>query len=501
MLGEISILEIFNPIVLIINLAGVAAGIIFGFLPGLSGTMAVALVLPFTFGLDPIPALTLLVAVYVGSTYGGAVTAILIRTPGTPSAVVTTLDGYPMAQQGRAKEALSAAVIVSFFGGIISAAILIFSASKVAKIALNFGPAEYFAIGLFGLSIVTTLSAKNMKKGIFGACFGIMLGTIGVDPVGGLIRYTFGNKSLMAGLQLVAVIIGIFAISEILTKLSNVNKPKDFIMQDMNKGKIVSGRTLWANKINIIRSSIIGTVVGMIPGTGGGTAAWISYNETMRNSKDKDSFGKGNVAGLIASESANNGVTGGAIIPLLTLGVPGDSITAVMLGALMIQGLAPGPSLFQEHGDIVTGIYIMLIIANVFMLILGMVAIPAFIKVLRIPESILMSSVLLLCVVGSFAMRNNIFDVKVAVVIGIVGFFYAKAGFPIPPVVIGMVLGSMVESNFRRTLIVGNGSYAYFMTRPIAAVFICIAVFTFFYPVVKQFINKRKNKETISYEN
>lgn len=486
-----SILSLSN---IIICAGGCLFGILFGFLPGLSSTMAVAVILPFTFGMESVPAFSLLMGTYCGSMFGGAITAILIKTPGTPQNAATVLDGYPMAQQGRAQEALSTATICSFIGGIFSCVVLMFLAKPLADVALRFGPPEYFAVGVFGLSVVSSLAGRNILKGVIGACFGLMLSTIGCDPLTGVMRFTFGSNKLMAGMQIVAVLIGLFALAEVLSKLETAHRPKEKDSVASLSGRMVSLRTLFGHWINMARSAVIGVVVGIIPGTGGGTAAWLSYNAALRASKHSDEFGKGSIEGVVASETANNAVTGGALIPLLSLGIPGDTVTAVMLGALMIKGLTPGPTLFAEHADVVNSIYVLLLIANIFMLIFGLLSVRFLVKVLRVPTSILFSVVLLLCCVGSFAMRNNVFDVEVAVVMGVIGFLLSKAGFTVPPILLGMILGSTIESNLRRSLIMSGGSASIFFTRPIALVLLAAAIVMFFWPIVRQGLDSRKKK-------
>lgn len=473
-------------------LLGVVLGIIFGFLPGLSATMGVAIMMPFTFGMDPIPSFALLLGVYVGGIYGGSITAILIRTPGTPASAATVLDGYPMSQQHRGREALSAATLGSFIGGIFSCVVLILLARQVANFALKFGPPEYFAVGMFGLSIVSSLAGKNILKGIIAACIGLMLGTIGMDPVTGAMRFTFGITGMLGGIQLVAALVGLFAVSEVISKLAGMSRAANITEVHVDNSKIVSAKTLLKNWVNLLRSSIIGTVIGIIPGTGSGTASWLSYNEAKRVSKSPETFGKGNIEGLLASEVANNAVTGGALVPLLTLGVPGDAVTAVLLGSLMIQGLTPGPTLFTDSPDVVNGIYIMLVIANIFMCILGLLGVPLFVKVLKVPSGILMSCVLVLCAVGSYAIRNNLFDVGAAMLLGVVGYLLIRADFPIPPILLGLILGSMIESNYRRAMTMSKGDPSIFFTRPICLVLLVVAVIAFCWPFIRSLLAKRR---------
>lgn len=469
---------------------GTVVGIIFGFLPGLSATMGVALMMPFTFGMPLVNSMALLLGVYCGGIYGGSITAILIRTPGTPASAATVLDGYPLTQQGLAKRALDTATLSSLLGGLFSCVILILLARRVANFALSFGNAEYFAVGIFGLSMVTALSSKNIRKGIVSCILGFMLSTIGLDSLSGATRFTLGNIYMMAGIETVTALVGLFAISEFFSKLQGVGKkgPDSTIAKYGGKGMHIFDlvKNHWGN---LLRSSIIGTIVGIIPATGSGTAGWISYNEAKRASKDPDSFGKGNVDGIIASESSNNAVTGGALIPLLTLGVPGDTVTAVLLGALMLQGITPGPMLFVQRPDEVNTIYVLMILANVFFAILGVTCVPLFVKVLKVPSSALMAGVLALCCIGAFAVRGYVFDIQCALVLAIVGYLFNKTDYPIPPVLLGLLLGKTIESNFRRAMTQTDGDWTVFFTRPICCALLVISIAAFCWPIVKAIID------------
>lgn len=489
------LLSIFSVTNLALSLFGVIVGIIFGFLPGLSATMGVALVMPFTFGMDSISAFALLLGVYCGGIYGGSITAILIRTPGTPASAATVLDGYPMTERGQARLALSTATIASFWGGLFSCVVLIVGARAIANFALQFGPAEYCAVAIFGISMVSSLSKKNIVKGVISACLGLMLGTVGVDQISGVPRFTLGNVNFMAGIELVSALIGLFALTEVFNKLENIRTMKPYPDVGELGGKGIGIFELVIKyPFNMLRSAIIGTIVGIIPATGSGTASWISYNEAIRASKHPENFGKGEINGVIASECANNAVTGGALVPLLSLGVPGDSVTAILMGSLMIQGLTPGPSLFLDHADTVNGIYVMLVIANIFMLILGLSGIRLFLKVLKVPTSTLMTCVLALCCVGAYAVRNNAFDVGVALVLGVFGYLFVKCGYPTTPALLGLILGSTIETNFRRAMTISNGDITTFITRPISCVLLIIAVIAFVAPIISNIRASLKKK-------
>lgn len=493
MTGVFSGLTFYN---LLLSFLGTAIGIIFGAIPGLTATMGVALFLPFTFGMEAVEAFALLLGIYCGGTYGGAITAILIRTPGSPASAATALDGYPMAQKGQAAKALTVAVVASAIGGLISCFALILIAPQLANFAMKFGPPEYFAVGIFGLSIVASLSGDNLKKGILMAALGLLLTTIGLDPITGNTRFTFGTVHLMAGINFIPVLIGVFAISEVLNNLEKTCCPgKQEQITNIQIANIHGiGLTLQDMKSsisNFIRSSVIGTVVGVIPATGSGIAGWISYNTARNSSKNPGNFGKGDLQGVIASETANNAVTGGALVPLLTLGIPGDVVTAIMLGALMVQGLTPGPNLFVEHRDVINGIYVMLFVSNIFMLIQGLAGLKLFVSVLKVPMRILMPIVLILCLIGAYAIQNSILDMGIALFMGIIGYLLGKLDYSMPSLLLGMVLGNMIEANFRRSMTMSHGSLNIFIARPISMVFIAISIFCCVFPIIRR-MKKRK---------
>jgi putative tricarboxylic transport membrane protein len=464
---------------------GVFVGITFGCMPGLTATMGIVLFLPFTFGMDPVASFALLLGIYVGGVYGGSITAILIKTPGTASSAATVLDGYPLAVKGEGSEALSMSTIASFVGGVISCVALMLLAPQLARVALKFGPAEYFAVGMFGISIVASISSTNLIKGLLSALFGLLIITVGMDPLEGSLRFTFGNYNLSAGINATPALIGMFAIAEVLEKIETTYKGKIKGTVTVIQGKMVGWKVIKANIVNLIRSSLIGTGIGIIPATGTGVASWLSYNEAKRASKEPELFGNGSYEGIVASEAANNAVTGGALIPLLTLGIPGDIITAVMMGALIIQGITPGPKLFIDQMDIVTGIYLMLLLANVFMLIFGLSGVRLFIKVLKVPVEYLMPIVAVLCFVGAFAVQNSLFDLKVVLGMGVIGYLFNKAEMPIPPMLLGILLGKILEANLRRALVISHGDWTIFLTRPICLGLLIVSVLSFLWPILR----------------
>lgn len=460
------------PAALLANLAGVALGIVFGALPGLTATMGLALLIPLTFGMPPVVAFSALLGVYVGAVYAGSITAILVGTPGTAAAAAALLEGPALTRKGEAKKALTMTTVASVLGGIFSCIVLIFVSPQLAKVALTFGPPEYFALAVFGLSIVAGVSGKSLLKGIIAGLIGLFIATIGMDPIDGTNRFTLGNVNLLNGINVVPALVGLFAISEVLTRIEG--KSEQLKSKFTNSSIGLKAADLKKNWFNILRSSAIGTFIGIIPATGSGVASFVAYNEAKRAAKDKESYGKGNIDGIAATESANSAVTGGALVPLLTLGIPGDVITAVMLGALMIQGLTPGPMLFTTNGDVVYGIFAALILANIFMLFLGLGATKIFPKLLRIPEGILMPVIVVLCILGSYSIANSMFDVFIMLLFGILGYIMLKVELPLAPLLLALILAPIAETNFRRSMLLSQQDLSIFFTRPISLVILSV---------------------------
>lgn len=482
------------------NFAGVFVGIVFGIIPGLTATLGVALFLPFTFGMEAVSAFAFLLGLYVGGYYGGVVPAILIKTPGSPGNAPSVLDGYPMCQKGQALEALSMSTVVAFIGGILSCVALIFIAPTLAQFALMFGPAEYFSMGVFGISIVSILSTGNLLKGVIAACIGLAIASIGMDPITGTLRFTFGIPRLLGGFNLIAVLIGLFALSEVFDKLST-SRVKVGLTENIDNitGNYAKFKVYKDNFGNIMRSSIIGIIVGIMPATGPAVASWLSYNECKRASKHKHLFGTGLPESVIASATAANAVPGGALVPTLTLGIPGDSVTAVMMGALMLQGLVPGPTLFVEHGDIMRGIFVMMVLANIFLLLQGLLGVKIFVQALKIPMNFLFPTVILMCFIGAYSINSNIADAHMAIAMGVIGIILSKAKYPLPPIMLGIILGPIIERNFRRALALSHGDMGIFITSPISLGFLILALFTVLQPFILDYISTyRKNKASKS---
>lgn len=490
--GFINLLSISN--FLFINL-GLFIGVIFGALPGLTATMGVALFLPVTFGLDPVSGLLLLLGIYCGGTYGGSITAILIKTPGTPASAATVFDGYPMAKNGHAGKALDTALVASTIGGIFSAFILLFAAPQIAKAALKFQSPEKFMLALFGISIVSSVSGHKIFKGLIAASLGMFLSSIGQDPIEGMPRFMFGNNNFLAGINIIPALIGLFAISEIISSTRTVDattKAEQALAVDKE-------RMSWAEFKGSIKdmlvSSVIGTIIGAIPGTGAAIASFLSYTVAQSSSKTPEKFGTGHINGVAASEAGNNGVTGATLIPMLTLGIPGDAITAVMLGALMMQNLTPGPQLFQTQGAMMYTLMIGLIFVNIFMFIQGKLFIRGAVYITKIPRILLNGVLVLLCIIGGFAANNSIFDVWMMMTFAVIGYILMKYEFPMTPVLIGLILGKMTESNFINSIqlskVQGHHGYYLFFHKPIALVFFLCTVVSIVLPLYLSFRKKK----------
>ena len=473
---------------LIANVTGVSLGILFGAMPGLTAAMGVALLIPLSFGMPPVEAFSMLLGMYAGAIYGGSITAILVGTPGTVAASATLLEGPKLTAKGQSRKALEMATFASFFGGIFSAVALVTCAPLLATAAMSFGPAEYFALAVFALTVVATLSSGAMCKGLAAAFVGLFLSTVGIDPVSGDFRNTFDVPELFNGISLVPALVGLFAVSQVLLSLEDVFLGKSGIVKEgklSNQGLTL--REIWSNKFNLLRSSLLGTLIGIIPATGVSAASFLAYSEAKRFSKTPEMYGKGCVEGIAATESSNNAVCGGALIPLLTLGVPGDIITAIMLGALMIQGLTPGPLLFVEHPVTVYGIFAAFIIANIMMLVCGLIAVRGAGKIIAIPGAVLMPIVITLCVVGGYAVNNSTFDLLVVAIFGTVGYLMIKCDFPQPPLLLAMILEPIAEANFRRALTISQNDYSIFYTSPVACIILLVSLLVLLKPIYDDF--------------
>ena len=455
---------------------GVFVGSVFAAIPGLSVILCVILFLPVTYTMTAIPGMMFLLGIYCAGGYGGSVSAILINTPGTPHAAATMLDGHPLSRQGRTKAALKIALYASTFGGVFSALMLLFLGPQVAKIAAQLGTAEYFMVCVFGLTIIAGVSGKSIIRGLVSACLGLLISCVGTDPMTSYDRFTFGIPRLYLGLNLAVCLIGLFALVEILAK---AEKKLGELRLDTAKmhddGKIT--RQEFKRMIRpVLMSSLIGVMVGIVPGTGASEASWFSYNTAKNLSKHPEEFGKGSVEGIAAAESANNAVTGATLIPLLTLGIPGDGTVAIMLSALMINGLNPGLSLFTTDGDIMYAIMLGLILVNIFMLIQGKFLTTLFAKVVSIPQEILTPIIVIFCFAGAYSVNENYFDVAVALVFGALAWVLRKLDLPPVPILLGLVLGRMTETNFRRALLISNGDASIFLQSIYCKIFLALII-------------------------
>ncbi|MCT4596436.1 MAG: tripartite tricarboxylate transporter permease [Vallitalea sp.] len=456
---------------------GLLVGIIFGAIPGLSANIGIVLFLPFTFSLNPINAILMLLGIYCGGTYGGSVAAILIGTPGTNAAAATLLDGYPLAQSGKANKALTMALTASTIGGVISALILLFAAPGISRFTIAFGPPEYFALGIFGLSVIASVSGNNIFKGVISGCFGVFLAMVGLDVMSGTVRFTFGNIRLMSGLGLIPVLLGLFAIEIVLGHVYTIfNKDELDDASQVDLSDKLEMSELKASLPAIFKGTFIGTIIGAIPGIGTGVASFLSYNEAKRTSKHPEKFGKGAIEGVAAPEAGNNAVTGASLIPLLTLGVPGSAVAATLLGAFMMHGLVPGPNLFKDQGTIMYAIMIGLVFINIFMFLQGKLLVKFFAKVTKVPNALLVPILLITCIAGAFSYKNTLFYVYILLIFGALSYVIKKLGFPPVPIVLGYILGPIVEFNLRRALVMSEGSYTIFFTRPISVAFIILTV-------------------------
>ena len=481
---------VFNLAGLTAILAGTAAGIFVGAMPGLGPSLGVALLIPVTYSLSPSISLNMLVALYLAAEYGGSISAVLIGTPGTAAATATVMDGYPLNLKGQPGKAMGASLVGSTVGGIIGGIALMLVSEPLAALALKFGPAEYCALGVFGLAIVASLSGGNLVKGLLAAALGIALTTVGVDPISGEPRFTLGFFELFEGIPFLTALIGLFALTEVFSMVEQVGSR---VKSDSKAARgFLSLRECLRLVPTFVRGSLIGTVVGAVPGAGANIAGWIAYDQEKRWSGKGDEFGKGCVEGVAAPESANSASVGGALIPLLTLGLPGSPTTAVLIGALILHGLTPGPELFTKNPDVIYGLFVGLVIAYVALFTLGRLAMPIWVRVIEIPKGILAVVVFALGTIGAYSIRNLMFDVWLAVGFGIIGYLLKKYRFPMAPLVLGMVLGYMVESNYRRALIMSQGSHSIFFEEPISLFFLLLAVLSFFWPLFQAW-RKRKH--------
>ncbi|MBP3239296.1 MAG: tripartite tricarboxylate transporter permease [Oribacterium sp.] len=487
---------VFAPATFLFIVGGTIIGVIFGAMPGVSASMAVALALPFAYAMKPIVAIAFLVSVYCASITGGGITAILFKIPGTPSSAPTTFDGYPMAQRGEAGKALGYSLVASAFGGLVAAFAMALISPQLAAVALKFGPSELFAVSFLGLSVLSCLDSDNIVKTLISGCIGLFLATIGMDPMLGIARFTFGSSTLLSGIEMIPVMIGLFAVTEVL-KQTNKQKKIDVEKDSTAKGgdtsaKLPSIKELWETKWTMVRASIIGTVVGILPGAGATIASFLAYAIEKKVSKHPELLGTGIPDGIVASEAANNGATGGAMVPLLSLGIPGGNAAAIMMTALVIQGVQVGPLLIKQQPEYLASVFASMFVTNIVMVIVSMGIARVFAKILSVPYSILGPVIVILATIGAYATNNNTGDVVLMVAAGIIGYLFSKLKYNSAALVLGLVLGQMCESNFRRAYTLKNGSIIGIFTSPITFVIVAACVVMLVYPFVKPLISKKK---------
>ena len=491
--------NVFVPMHILIILVGITAGIIIGAIPGLTATMALALLVPFTFAMPVIEALLLLGAVLVGSRYGGAIPAILLNIPGTPADIATTLDGYPLSKKGKAEHALIAAAFSSSLGAVVGGVFLLFFAPLMTVVAVSFGPPEYFWVAIFGLTIIATLASKSIVKGLMGGTLGLLLGTIGIAPIGGDLRFTFDFWQLQAGLQFIVALIGFFCIPEIFNIVEKkIAKVKNNDLFKPQKGVVLAViKELLAKPGLLLRSSGIGILIGIIPGTGGNISALVAYNEAVRFSKKPEEFGKGNLEGVAAAETSTNAEAAGSMVPMLTLGLPGSPPTAVIMGALMLQGLRPGPDLFNEFAVVTYTFIFSLIFGGIALFFLAAYFSRYIARVINIPAEYLVPIIVFMCVIGSYAIRNNILDVYIMLLFGLVGYITKKLGFHPGPIVLGLILGTIAENALVQSILMGQAQgdmLAMFFGRPISGVLIVMCIISAAWPFIAEWRRKKKKQ-------
>jgi putative tricarboxylic transport membrane protein len=479
-----------DPYVIGLIVVGTIAGVVVGALPGLSSSMAVALLLPFSLYLEPIPAIALLSALYCAGTFGGSITAILINAPGAPPAAATAFDGYPLAVKGEAGRALGIAAVASAIGGIISVLVLLFAAPLLARMAYTFGPPEYFALAVFGLSMLSSISGEAPTKNLIGGCFGLLIATVGVDLTTGVERLTFGIPELYDGIHFIPVLIGLFAVTELLSQAQTLGLEK--VSVAVKAVKLPTLEDFRKVRGAILRSSGIGTLIGVLPAEGSTMAAMIGYNEAKRWSKEPEQFGKGAIEGVAGPEAANNAATGGSMVPTLALGIPGSATAAVILGGLQVQGLRPGPYLFEEQPGLLYGIFFAMLLSNLLFLVVGLLGAKVFSRISLVPTTLLWPTVFALCFVGAYGLEQSLIDVWVMLVAGIIGFGLKRYGFSPAPIIMGVVLGGLVETSLAQSMIIFDQQWTGFLARPIALLFFALAVISVANAPVRRLLKSRR---------
>ena len=483
-----------EPVIFIYLIFGIFMGMVMGAIPGLTASLAVTLMLPFTYSMTHTAGISLLIALYVGGISGGLISAILLNIPGTPSSLVTCFDGSPMARKGQAGVALSLGVFASFIGGIISAVALIFISPLMAKVALLFGTWEYAAMGIFGLCIVVSLTGNDVVKGLIAAVIGVVLKMVGIDTLSNVPRFTFGQWQLSAGLSMLACLMGLFAMAEILDQVRNLHQVST--VGECGKVPAFPGKKVLKGTLGtFLSSAFIGIGIGILPGIGQSTSSLLAYTYNKNISKTPEKFGTGHPAGLIASETANNATCGGALIPMLCLGVPGDTVTAILMGGLIVHGITPGPLLFTRNVDLVGVVFIGYLLCNIIMYVMEWGLMKGFIHLLRIPMNYLYPIILLMCAIGTYSTNNRIFDCWVFLAIGILGYVLRKNQIPLAPIVLGYVLGNIVETNLRTAIVSTQGDIMPWFSRPISVAFLLAGIIMICLPIIRTSLKRKKEEK------
>ena len=478
-----------DPVMLGAIAIGVIGGVVIGVLPGLTSTLGVALLIPVTFSMPPQAGLAMLGGIYVASTYSGAITAILLNIPGTPAAVATLLDGNPMSTKGQPTRALALATFGSSIGGLVSVGALLFMGPLLAKLSLFFGPPEYFILAIFGITVIASLSAGAMEKGLIAGAAGLLISTVGYHPLTGEMRYTFGEPSLFDGIPLVAALIGLYSIPEVIGMISAGKLDEKRAAKLERRSPYSYLPETFRQKLNLLRSSVIGTLVGIVPGVGSSVAGFIAYDAAKRSSKKPEEFGKGSPEGVLACETSNSAVTGGTLVPLMTLGIPGNPVTAVMLGGLMIHGLQPGAELFTSNADVSFGFILSLFVSNLLLVPVGLIFARYCVRVVEVPKSVLAPVILLLSIIGTYSIRGSTDDIIVMLALGAIGVVCKMFAAPRAPLVLGLVLGTLAESELERSLALVQGDVGAFLlqlvTRPISLVIVILCVIALYQGIVQ----------------
>jgi len=483
------LLALMDPQLLVLLFAATLAGVIIGSLPGLNATTGAALLLPFTITMEPIPAIAILTTIYCAATFAGAITAILINTPGTSASATTCLDGYPMAQRGEAGRALGMATVSSTIGGIISVICLMLAAPLLARMAYNFAPPEYFALTVFGISMLATIGDGTPLKNIIAGCVGILLATVGKDLLTTVERFTFGFNELSEGIGFVPVMIGIFGISELLVQAERLSvERRQILLKAIKLPSRADYRKVWKT---ILRSSGIGTFIGILPAEGATVASMIGYNEARRWSKTPEEFGKGAIEGIAGSEAANNSATGGAMVPTLALGIPGSPTAAVILAGLMVHGLQPGPTMFTEQAEFAYAIFWSMLLVNITFIFVGLFGAKLFARVTFVPVQILWPIVFTFSIVGAYALDQSMLDVYIAIGSGVIGYFMRRFGYSVVPLAIGLILGGMLEKRLGQSLIMLDDQWWLMFTRPLTLLFFVLTVLALFGPYCWRLFRQR----------